>query len=227
MRMATLYVLLAATAAAAGTATDWPAYGGSLENTRYAPLNQITTANVTHLVQAWAFDTKPAGETTARPAQTTPLVIDGVMYFVTAHRTLVALDPETGKQIWVFTHKHNARPPRGIAYWPGDKDDAARILFGTGDGFLLAVDAKTGKAIPGFGTEGEIDLKKGMKDPARFPNNHYGLSGAPMIYKNLAIVGSHTQDSPGLGSKGDARGFDVRTGKLIWTFHSVPQPRSC
>lgn len=66
---------------------------------------------------------------------------------VTAHSTLVALDPDTGKQIWVFSHKHTARPPRGIASWPGDQDNAARLLFGTGDGFLLAVDAKTGQAI--------------------------------------------------------------------------------
>lgn len=225
MRMVTLYVLIAATAAAAATtATDWPAYGGNLENTRYAPLNQITTANVTRLVEAWVFNTKPPGETTSQPAQTTPLVINGVMYLVTAHQTLVALDPESGKQVWVFNHQHSGRPPRGIAYWPGDRDDAARILFGTWDGFLLAVDAKTGKAITGFGSEGEIDLKKGMKDFTKFPNVHYGLSGAPMIYKNLVIVGSHTQDSPGLGSKGDARAFEVRTGKLIWTFHSVPQP---
>jgi quinoprotein glucose dehydrogenase len=85
------------------------------------------------------------------------------MYVVTAHSTLVALDPDTGKQVWVFSHKHNARPPRGVAYWPGDRDNAARLLFGTGDGFLLAVDAKTGQAISGFGTEGEVDLKKGMK----------------------------------------------------------------
>jgi glucose dehydrogenase len=225
MRILTLCVWSAAAATIAPAATDWPAYGGDLQNTRYASVNQITPANVNRLIEAWVFDTKPPGDTgPARPAQSTPLVVNGVMYVVTAHRGLVALDPETGKQIWVFTHNHNGRPPRGIAYWPGDKDDPPRILFGTFDGFLLAVDVKTGKAIPGFGTEGEIDLKKGMKDPQRFANNHYGLSGAPIIYKNLAIVGSHTQDSPGLGSKGDARAFDARTGKLIWTFHSVPQP---
>jgi glucose dehydrogenase len=95
-------------------------------------------------------------------------------------------------------------------------------LFGTGDGFLLAVDAKTGKAVSDFGKNGEVDLRVGMKE--QYPKVHYGLSGAPIIYKNLAITGSHTQDSPGLGSRGDARAWDVRTGKLVWTFHSVPQP---
>jgi hypothetical protein len=82
---------------------------------------------------------------------------------VTAHQSLVALDPETGKPIWIFAHQHVGRPPRGVAYWPGDRDNPARILFGTYDGFLLAVNAKTGKAIPGFGNEGEIDLKVGMR----------------------------------------------------------------
>ena len=223
MRIAPWLVVVAGMAAAATPATDWPAYGGDTANTRYSPLNQINAGNVTRLLQAWAFDTRPAsGAPGARQAQATPLVVNGVMYVVTAHSTLVALDPDTGKQVWMFSHGHNTRPPRGVAYWPGDRDNAARLLFGTGDGFLLAVDAKTGQTIPGFGNEGEIDLKKGMKD--KFPNVHYGLSGAPVIYKNLAIVGSHTQDSPGLGSKGDARAFDARTGQLVWTFHSVPQP---
>jgi len=205
--------------------TDWPVYGGDLGNTHYSSLSQITPANVSKLVQAWVYNARPENASgAARQVQATPLVVNGVLYLITAHQSLVALDPETGKQIWSFTHKHNGRPPRGIAYWPGDAENPPRLLFGTADGFLLAVNAKTGQAVPGFGNEGEIDLKVGVKDMARFPNNHYGLSGAPVIFKNLAIVGSHTQDSPGLGSKGDARAFDARTGKLIWTFHSVPQP---
>jgi glucose dehydrogenase len=129
------------------------------------------------------------------------------MYLVTPVQSLVALDPETGKKLWEFTHNHSGRPPRGAAYWPGDKDNPPEIVFGTYDGFLLAVNAKTGKAVPGFGNEGQIDLKVGMKD--KFPNVHYGLSGAPMVYKNVVITGSHTQDSPGLGSRGDMRGWDV------------------
>ena len=203
--------------------SDWPAYGGNLANTRYSALDQINTQNVTKLAQAWVFDTRPQGGAKSnRSAQVTPLVVNGVMYVVTAYQSLVALDPETGKQIWVFQHKHTARPPRGIAYWPGDKSNSPEILFGTGDGFMIAVDAKTGKAVSGFGKGGEIDLKIGVAE--KFPGVHYGLSGAPVIYKNLAITGSHTQDSPGLGSRGDARAWDVRTGKLAWTFHSVPQP---
>jgi glucose dehydrogenase len=210
--------------------SDWPVYGHDLTNQRYSTLSQIDTGNVAKLVQAWTFDPRPSaaparGGRGARPGfgfEGTPLVVNGVMYLVTSSQSLVALDPETGKKLWEFTHNHSGRPPRGAAYWPGDKDNAPEIVFGTYDGFLLAVDAKTGKAVPGFGNEGQIDLKVGMKD--KFPNVHYGLSGAPMVYKNVVITGSHTQDSPGLGSRGDMRGWDVRTGKLVWTFHSVPQP---
>jgi quinoprotein glucose dehydrogenase len=213
----------AALAASALAQNDWPVYGGDPGNRRYSRLAEIDTGNASKLAEAWVFDTRPTPAAHAnRPAQATPLVVNGVMYVVTAHQSLVALDPETGKPIWIFTHQHVGRPPRGVAYWPGDRENPARILFGTYDGFLLAVNAKTGKAIPGFGNEGEIDLKVGMKD--HYPDVHYGLSGAPVIYKNLAITGSHTQDSPSLGSRGDARAWDVRTGKPVWTFHSVSQP---
>jgi glucose dehydrogenase len=202
---------------------DWPSYGGDLGNMRYSSLEQINILNITKLAQAWVYDMRSQdGSQASRPEQATPLVVKDVLYMVTAHQSLVALQPETGLPIWMFQHKHSGRPPRGIAYWPGDRTNPPEILFGTGDGFLIAVDAKTGKAVSGFGKDGEIDLKDGMMD--KYPNVHYGLSGAPVIYKNLAITGSHTQDSPGLGARGDARAWDVRTGKLIWTFHSVPQP---
>ncbi|MBV9768783.1 MAG: pyrroloquinoline quinone-dependent dehydrogenase [Bryobacterales bacterium] len=203
--------------------TGWPVYGGDSGNTHYSKLDQIKTGNVSQLMQAWVFDTRPpASAKSMRQIQVTPLVVNGMMYVVTGYQCLVALDPESGKQIWTFNHHHVGRPPRGIAYWAGDRNNPARIFFGTFDGFLIAVDAKSGQMIPGFGNEGEIDLKAGMKD--NYPQSHYGLSGAPVIYKNLVITGSHTQDSPGLGSKGDMRAWDARTGKLVWTFHSVPRP---
>ena len=142
--------------------------------------------------------------------------MNGAMYIVTAYQSLAAIDPETGKKLWEFSHKHAGRPPRGIAYWPGDSQNPPELLFGTFDGFLIAVNARTGKAVAGFGKEGEIDLKTGMKD--KFPEVHYGLSGAPVNYRNIAITGSQTQDSPGLGSKGDLRAWDVRTGKLNGPF---------
>jgi glucose dehydrogenase len=222
MQFTKLLICSIATVGAIQAQGDWPAYGGDLANTRYSALDKINAQNVTKLAQAWVFDTRPpASAKAARPAQATPLVVNGVMYAVTAYRSVVALQPETGKQIWASTHKHSGRPPRGIAYWPGDKTNPPEIIFGTWDGFLIALDAKTGQRVSGFGKDGEIDLKIGVKE--KFPEVHYGLSGAPVIYKNLAITGSHTQDSPGLGARGDARAWDVLTGKLVWTFHSVPQ----
>ncbi len=229
MRYATIFIFLCSAFSQVGgfsqlqAQTNWPAYGGDAGNTRYSTLDQINTQNVTKLAQAWIFDTRPQGSAKTRlSAQVTPLVVNDVLYAVTAYQSLVALQPETGKVIWTFMHQHRARPPRGLAYWPGDAANPPEILFGTGDGFLLAVNAKTGKAVSGFGQNGAVDLKTGMM--GRFHDVHYGLSGAPVIYKNLAITGSHTQDSPGLGARGDARAWDVRTGKLVWTFHSVPQP---
>lgn len=137
----------AALAASALAQNDWPVYGGDPGNRRYSRLAEIDTGNASKLAEAWVFDTRPTPAAHAnRPAQATPLVVNGVMYVVTAHQSLVALDPESGKPIWIFTHQHVGRPPRGVAYWPGDRDNPARILFGTYDGFLLAVNAKTGKA---------------------------------------------------------------------------------
>jgi glucose dehydrogenase len=202
---------------------DWRAYGNDPGSARYTSLAQINTGNVSTLVQAWVYDTKPSPDAKApRPLQTTPLVVNNVMYFVTDYQSLVAVEPETGKQLWVYHHGYGGRPPRGVAYWPGDKNNPPEILFGTGDGFLIAINAQTGKPVDGFGREGIVDLKEGMKDT--YPDVHYGLSSAPVIYRNLVLTGSHTQDSPGLGSNGDLRAWDARTGKLAWRFHTVPQP---
>jgi glucose dehydrogenase len=223
MRPGILLLCLVAAATVLPAQSDWRAYGNDSGNARYSALTEIDTGNVAKLVQAWVYDMKPSpGARSSRPLQTTPLVVGSAMYFVTAYQSLVALDADSGKRLWVYQAHYEGRPPRGIAYWGGDRDHPAEILFGTGDGFLYAIDAKTGKPVAGFGSGGRIDLKTGMKD--KFPEVHYGLSGAPAIYKDLAITGSHTQDSPGLGSKGDVRAWDVRTGKLVWTFHAVPQP---
>jgi glucose dehydrogenase len=208
---------------------DWPTYGGAdpggtVGNRRYSPLKQIDTGNVTKLTQAWSFNGRPedGGKGAGRASQTTPLVVNGVLYLLTPYQSLVAMEPETGKPIWTYSHQHTGRPPRGIAYWPGDRTNPAEMLFGTFDGFLIALDAKTGKPVTGFGTNGEIDLKTGMMNG--HPEEHYGLSAAPVIYKDLVMTGSHTVDSPGLGPRGDLRAWDVRTGKLAWTFHSIPEP---
>jgi quinoprotein glucose dehydrogenase len=202
--------------------TDWPMYAHDAGATRYSPLTQINTINVSKLVQAWTYDTKPAPDASPRDARTTPLVINGIMYFVTGFQSVVAVDPETGKKLWSYEHKRSARPAKGIAYWPGNKNSPPTLFFGTDDGFLIALNAKTGQPVPGFANEGELELRKGMRD--NHPNAQYGLNGTAIVYKNLVITGSHVQDNGTLGGKGDVRAWDASTGKLVWTFHTVPQP---
>jgi quinoprotein glucose dehydrogenase len=211
----------------AGSATaqnDWPAYGRDPGAQRYSPLTQINAANAAQLVPAWTYETRPA-PSEARPRQsgTTPLMVNNVLYFATPYQSLVAVEADTGRKIWSFDHQHAPRTSRGLAYWPGNRDAPPTIFFGTEDGFLVAVNARTGKLAPGFAREGELDLKPGMKS-AGLENAPYGLNGAAAIYKNLVFTGSHLQDYGSQGGRGDVRAWDAATGKLVWTFHTVPQP---
>ena len=215
--------LLLAMAHVALAQNDWPAYGRDPGARRYSPLKQINPGNVDKLVEAWTFKTKPATNTgSARGSGTTALMVNNVLYFATPYQSLVAVAPETGKTIWTFDHQHAPRTSRGLAYWPGDRNSPPTIYFGTEDGFLIGVNARTGKLVPGFAKEGELDLKPGMKD--ELPNAPYGLNGAPAVYKNLVFTGSHLQDYGSYGGRGDVRAWDTGTGKLVWTFHTVPQP---
>src|SRR6516225_4540525 len=223
LRNRSTVVLAAITAQMLFAQNDWPAYGRDPGAQRYSPLKQINPANVSKLVPAWTFQTRPSSETGAkRVSSTTPLMINNVLYFATPYQSLVAVEPETGKVIWTFDHQHAPRTSRGLAYWPGDRNSPPTIFFGTEDAFLIAVNARTGKLVPGFAKEGELDLKPGMKDD--LPNAPYGLNGAPAIYKNLVFTGSHVQDYGSFGGRGDVRAWDANTGKLVWTFHTIPQP---
>jgi glucose dehydrogenase len=154
--------------------------------------------------------------------ETTPILIDHVLYFTTQNQNVVALDPETGKEIWKYITKSNTRESRGVSWWPGDGRTPPRILFGTGDGRLIALDAKTGKPAGGFGDNGIVDLRAGVTDEN--PRTMYAVSSPPSIYRDVVIVGPATQEGPSRGPSGDPRGFDARTGKLLWRFHTVPQP---
>ena len=216
-------VVLAPFAHVAVAQNDWPAYGRDPGAQRYSPLKQINPGNVDKLVQAWTYQTKPASDTGAkRASSTTALMVNDVLYFATPYQSLTAVEPETGKILWTFDHQHAPRTSRGLAYWPGDRNSPPTIYFGTEDGFLIGVNTRTGKLVPGFAKEGELDLKPGMKD--ELPNAPYGLNGAPIVYKNLVFTGSHLQDYGSYGGRGDVRAWDTGTGKLMWTFHTVPQP---
>lgn len=156
-------------------------------------------------------------------SQVTPLVVGGRMFVTTPYGRVVALDPATGKELWVTPISGPGQPSlRGVEYWPGDVTTAPRIVFGTRDGRLIALDAATGRFADGFGDGGIVDMKTpGVMQgaEARF----YGMTSPPIVFGNLVITGSAVQEFPPQGAAGDVRAWDVRTGKLVWTFHSVPR----
>ena len=224
-----LIAALCATLPAAAAPTDWPAYGHDAGGGRFSPLTQITPDNVGKLQVAWTYHMNPlpgAAATGARPpnSTTTPLMVNGLIYLGTPYGRVVALDATTGKQVWAYQLASGDQPPyRGMAYWPGDKGHAPRIVFGSFKGNMIALDAKTGAPARGFGTDGVVDTKT-PEIMNGLPNAYYGYSSPPVIYKNVAIIGSRVQESPSKGAAGDVRAWDVVTGKLAWTFHSIPRP---
>ena len=185
----------------------------------YSPLTQITPANVNRLARAWTFHTGEKG----RQFETLPLFANGLLYITSQNCRVIALQPETGKEVWNYDpHVTRARDHRGVSYWPGDAETAPRILLATGDARLIELDAKTGTVIPSFGDNGTVNLRVGVADS--YPQSSYSISSPPAIYKNLAIVGPSTPEGPSHGPSGDPRAFDIKTGKLVWRFHTVPQP---
>ncbi|HYS45977.1 MAG TPA: PQQ-binding-like beta-propeller repeat protein, partial [Rhizomicrobium sp.] len=170
---------------------------------------------------AWTYHMKPADAKRVATSETTPLVVGNVMYLGSPYGKIVALDATTGKELWVYSLPGNSRPaPRGIAYWPGDKEYAPELLFGTNDGKLVAIDIKTGKPAEKFGDHGVVNLK--TPEIMRGYDKNYALTSPPGIYKNLVLTGgSGPEESRSIS--GDERAWDVRTGKLVWTFHAVPR----
>jgi glucose dehydrogenase len=155
-------------------------------------------------------------------------MIDGVLYFSTASSRVIALDAETGREIWQYDPQAGSAGPRkfdasrGVAYWQSSDGRDQRILFGTLDAQLIALEARTGKLCAGFGNAGAVDLRAGVAD--KWPKSAYDVTSPPAIYKDLAIVGAHSPEHPSQGPSGAVRAFDVRTGKLVWTFHTIPEP---
>jgi len=206
--------------------TDWPSYGYNEGGGRFSPLGQITPENVGKLKLVWEFHMNPKpGETTRLPANNaTPLVIDGKMYLGTPYGRIEALDASTGKRLWAYQLPTGDQPPlRGLGYWPGDGKHGPRLVFGTARGLLIAVDIKTGEGARGFGADGVVNTRT-AEVMNGMPNAPYGYSAPPSIYKNVAIMGSKIQERPAKGPNGDARAWDIVTGKLLWTFHSIPRP---
>jgi glucose dehydrogenase len=191
---------------------DWPTYGHDPGGARYSPLRQITPQNVSGLVRAWTFHSGKPG------SEATPIVINGVMY-VTAPNAIYALEPETGKQIWKYEAAQVTR--RGLAYWPGDRQTHPRVFAGAGSN-LIAIDVTTGKPAPAFGDEGSVDMKKGVLGD--LPDARLTMMSPPAIYGDIVITGSdNNEPAPSPGAYGDIRGWNARSGELVWTFHTVPR----
>jgi glucose dehydrogenase len=208
--------------------TDWPAYGHDPSGRRYSPLTQINTGNVGKLKLAWQYGNDPGG-TDLSPAnrlltgtEAVPIMVDGVLFTPTVHHTIVALDPQTGHEIWKYDLGKVAGPLRGVTYWRGDKSAPAEVLAGTSDGHLLALNAKTGKLVPGFGEEVSLNLRQHVTD--KFPDAAYHMSSPGVIFRDLIVTGAQGKEDDPDGPAMDVRAWDLHTGKLAWTFHTIPHP---
>ena len=207
---------------------DWAFYGGDPGGQRYSTLTQINVRNVAKLKPVWQYgvgggvDFSNAAARAETGSEAVPLMVNGVLFLPTRQKTIVALEPETGKEVWKYDLGTVSAPLRGVAYWQGDPTHPAQILAGTMDGRLLAINAKTGKLVPGFGDEGAVNLRAGVAD--RYPNSPYHMGSPGTIVHNLIVTGAQgKEDDPG-GPDMDVRAWDLRTGKLVWTFHTIPHP---
>jgi quinoprotein glucose dehydrogenase len=197
---------------------DWPMYRHDMAGTGYSPLTEVSTRNVATLAQVWTYRLQSDAPAAPGPSgrggaggvnsEVTPIVVNRVMYVPAANR-VVALEPETGKEIWRHPVSGAAPSRRGVAYWRGEGDTPPRIIFTAGRR-LIAIDAGTGAPAPGFGTDGEVDMV--------VPYN-----SVPLVYRNTVVVGANTPQGA-IGGIGNPRAFDARTGARLWEFSAVPQP---
>jgi len=190
---------------------EWRDYAGGLDSSRFVAAKQISTSNIGRLSVAWSY---PTGQTDFNP-----LVVRGMVYGRGAGGSFVALDAATGKQIWIHEGVQGFTS-RGVNYWESKDGKDRRLIFSTLN-LLQELDAYTGEPITSFGTHGQVDLRVGLdRDPATI-NQQTRTPGR--VFENLIILGSATNEEYG-SAPGDVRAFDVRTGALVWTFHTVPRP---
>ena len=214
---------------------EWRTYGGDLGNTHYSPLDQISAANFDKLEVAWRFKTSNLGPRPEFNLESTPLMANGILYAAAGtRRSVVALDPATGELLWVHSEKEGARGSaaprqlsgRGLAYWTDGREE--RILYVTPGYRLVALNAKTGLPVPGFGQNGVVDLKLDDDQQIDLVTGEVGLHATPVVAGDTVIVGA-AHRSGGVprsktNVKGYVRGFDVKTGKRLWIFHTIPRP---
>ena len=214
---------------------EWTTYGGDLASTRYSPLDQITKDNFGKLEVAWRFKTDSLGPRPEFNFQGTPLMVDGVVYSTAGtRRAVVALNAGTGELLWMHSENEGKRGEaaprqlsgRGLSYWPGSGGQGARIVYVTPGYQMVALDAKTGAPAAGFGKNGIVDLKEDDDQPIDIVVGEMGLHATPIIAKDVIVVGA--AHLPGgapksrIHEKGFIRGYDARTGKRLWIFHTIP-----
>jgi quinoprotein glucose dehydrogenase len=214
---------------------EWRYYGGDQGSKKYSPLDQINKDTVKNLKVAWRWDSPDLPLQAANRALTafgyevTPLAVGNTLYVSTSLSQVAAINAATGETLWVYdpeTHK-SGRPTnlgfvhRGVAYWTDGREE--RIFIGTGDAYLIAVNAKTGKPVESFGEQGRVNLTKAI--PYAINARNYAVTSPPLICRDVVIVGSSISDGPTMKEmpRGDVQAFDVRTGKPAWIFHTVPQ----
>jgi quinoprotein glucose dehydrogenase len=221
-----LPAMLPAAVLAVPAPQEWRTYGHDYGDSRYSPLSDITPANVAGLKPVWTYHMRPPDRVSRgfAASENTPIVVDGIMYVSTPYGRVVALDAESGKQLWAYQVPGSDQPAtRGVSYWPGDSGSKPEIVFGTRAGLLIALDAKTGAPVESFGKDGVLSLHSDAVMQG-FASAALGVTSAPVIYKNLIITGSRNQETPQQGASGQVRAFDARTGREVWHFNGVPQP---
>ena len=214
---------------------EWQTYGGDLSSTRYSALDQVNASNFNKLEVAFRFKTEMLGPRAEYQLQTTPLMVNGVLYFTAGtRRAVVAADAVTGEMIWMHSINEGKRGEaaprqlsgRGVTYWTDGKE--GRIIYVTPGYQMIALDAKTGDPVRSFGTNGVVDLKVGDDQPMDLITGEVGLHSAPIVVNDVVVIGAaHLAGSvpkSKSNQKGYTRGFDVRTGKRLWIFHSIPRP---
>lgn len=222
LRLAALFVLLALIVISCEqkpefTDADWGGYLGGPETNQYSKLKQIDRSNVSELKQAWIYHTGGGDTSNLSQIQCNPLIIKGILYGTTPDLRLFALDAADGNDLWTFTPPEKGGVNRGIAYWTDGYDH--RLFYNAGH-FVYAVNADNGKAETDFGVNGRVDLKDGF---GRDVTNLFVGSNTPgIVYKNLLILGTTVSESTG-GVPGDIRAYDVKTGAIVWTFHTIPR----